>query len=359
MPTEWAEGGLPTQVVADRSGAFSIQLPPIPEDLLGQATLQARLTATSPAGDVQTGGPSLQLSDTAVLAEAVTELRGGLVEGFNNRVYLRVTQPDGRPLGDADLRVRRTWDPRDPGIEARTDADGVAALQLDPGPPVNVVVPAQPVRRAPQPDPVRRDKAVDLGTLQAPALADQLALDRMLGDLQACALRVTTGTQQVRLLVVAASGRVEAAPRPTPGGAPGGRPPGRALARARPGAAPGLRAVRARCAVPGGVGGRGAGHAAGPGVGAGGRGPRGAVLPAPSAPGGELAVRCSPAGQEGLPDRLGGGSGAPLPSGARACVRRAFQGFASTRPQRKRPPASHASGSSRRPPAWSRPQSPR
>ena len=333
MPTEWAEGGLPTQVVADRSGAFSIQLPPIPEDLLGQATLQARLTATSPAGDVQTGGLSLQLSDTAVLAEAVTELRGGLVEGFNNRVYLRVTQPDGRPLGDADLRVRRTWDPRDPGIEARTDADGVAALQLDPGPPVNVVVPAQPVRRAPQPDPVRRDKAVDLGTLQAPALADQLALDRMLGDLQACALRVTTGAQQVRLgLVVAASGRVEAALPPD-------TPAGRCLAAAHQGRALGAGAPRvlrldyalsppdapylavsvdAALDTPRGLESALADAALG----------ARSCLP-PSAPGGELAVRWrSPAGQEGLLlDWLGGGSGAPLPSGARACVRRAFQGL--------------------------------
>ena len=230
------------------------------------------------------------------------------------------------------------------------------------GPPVNVVVPALPVRRAPQPDPVRRDKAVDLGTLQAPALADQLALDRMLGDLQACALRVTTGAQQVRLgLVVAASGRVEAALPPD-------TPAGRCLAAAHrgraPGAArPGCCAWTTRCPRPT----RRTWRCRwtrrwtrrGPGVGAGGRALGARSRLPPSAPGGELAVAgAARRDRRGLPT----GSAAvrrPAPSGARACVRRAFQGLRLDEASPAEAAGIARLRAGRRPPMWSRPRSPR
>ena len=208
MPTAWAQGGLPTQAMTDAQGAFTLDVPAIPADLLGQATLVGRVRATSPAGDTARGEVRLLLSADPLQAEAVTELDGGLVEGFNNRVYLRVTTPDGQPVRQAAVTVRPAWDPRDPGVSAETDIDGVAALQLDPGPAVNVVVPSQPVRPPVSPDPVARMTARTLSGSGAP-MSDLLPLDRLLPDLQTCARFVTSGDQSRTLgLVLDATGRV-------------------------------------------------------------------------------------------------------------------------------------------------------
>ena len=80
----------------------------------------------------------------------VSELEGGLVQGFNNRLYLRGTTADGQVLTGVHLTVKRLWEPTDKGVNAPADEDGVASLQIDPGPPVNVVIPAQPFRPPPR-----------------------------------------------------------------------------------------------------------------------------------------------------------------------------------------------------------------
>lgn len=75
---------------------------------------------------------ALLLSEDGIAAAAVTELGDGLVENFNNRLYLRVTTPDGQSLPSTELLVKRAWEPSDPGVPAKTDEDGVAALQSIP-----------------------------------------------------------------------------------------------------------------------------------------------------------------------------------------------------------------------------------
>lgn len=187
LPVSWRGDALPPRATADANGAFVLTVPPIPDDLFGTTTLSARVTATAPSGEQATGLASVLLSEDAILADVVTELEGGLVEGFNNRVFLRLTTPDGQPLRNTDLTVRRAWDPRDPGEDARTDADGVARLQLDPGPAVNVVVPQPPERPPELPAPLQRQSARDLVTESTPTLGDLLALDRGLSLLSGCA----------------------------------------------------------------------------------------------------------------------------------------------------------------------------
>ncbi|WP_428268400.1 MG2 domain-containing protein [Haliangium sp.] len=212
-PTSWMEGELPRQVSTDGAGRFTLELPEVPQDLQGRATLRARLVATDEAGDRVSGGLGLLLSEDAVQASTVTELADGLVEGINNRLYLRVTRADGLALAGAKIRVTRAWDPGDPGVEARLDADSVARLQLDPGQPVSIEVPPLPVRpppRAPGP-PVAFTSTRDLVGQGAPNMPDRVAMDRWLADLEACGKWVTGGPGAVTVgLRVAASGAVVA-----------------------------------------------------------------------------------------------------------------------------------------------------
>ncbi|OJH34116.1 MG2 domain-containing protein [Cystobacter ferrugineus] len=191
-PTAWldtnARDGLPREARTDATGRFRLQLPRVPFDLRGQATLSATLSATDPAGDQVQGSTSVLLSEDALSVSAVTELSDGLVDGYSNRVYLRATTADGRLLPGAELTVRRAWDPSDEGMRAVTDEDGVAAFQLDPGPPISVVLPAVPVRPAPRPPPVRLDGLRDLLADEGDSsLEDQLAVERWLEPLRPCA----------------------------------------------------------------------------------------------------------------------------------------------------------------------------
>jgi hypothetical protein len=102
------------------------------------------------------------LSEDAIAVTGVTELEGGLVEGLNNRVYLRATTADGQVLEGVTLNVKRLWEPTDRGTDTEVDEDGVASLQLDPGPAVNVVIPAAPLRPPPKAKAVQRTNFVDL-----------------------------------------------------------------------------------------------------------------------------------------------------------------------------------------------------
>ncbi|HVV81960.1 MAG TPA: MG2 domain-containing protein [Kofleriaceae bacterium] len=190
-PTAWLHGdphgGLPQHAVAGANGRFELTLPSIPADLVGNATLTGRISAVDPAGDRVEGQVSVLLAADRIAVSAVTEVGDGLVGGSNNRVYLRVTRPDGQVIPDAMIHVKRAWQPDDPGVDARLDVDGVAALQLDPGPPVNVVIPALPYRPPVLAPVVSRDEPDEMIAGDGATLADQLELDRWLAPLASCA----------------------------------------------------------------------------------------------------------------------------------------------------------------------------
>jgi len=186
-PTAWLESELPRRALTGANGRFELTLPQVPADLQGQATLVARIAATDAAGDRVEGQARVLLAQDGIAVTAVTEIGDGLVEGFNNRVYLRVTTPDGAVVPDATIHVQRAWQTDDPGLDATLDADGVASLQLDPGPAVNVVVPARPWRPAPRPALVTRGEANELVSGEGASLADQVELDRWLAALAPCA----------------------------------------------------------------------------------------------------------------------------------------------------------------------------
>ena len=95
------------------------------------------------------------------------------------------------PRGSRDqtIKVTRAWEPKDNGLPAHLDEDGVASLQLDPGAPVNIVIPALPYRAQPPPqarvtcgEPPRADRQRG-----APSLADQVEMDKWLGAAVAAA----------------------------------------------------------------------------------------------------------------------------------------------------------------------------
>lgn len=192
-PEAPAEDRLPTRVIADSGGRFEFSLPAVPGDLQGLVTLQARLTATDPAGEAVASPFTVLLSEDRVLATAVTELGDGLVEGYNNRLYVRLTTPWGAPLPDTKIEVARAWDSSVRPLRAVTDADGVAELQIDPGPAVNVVIPAPPYRAPAAPPAIRRGAAEEVLFGEDVTLDDLTALERWDEALSPCALRAPGG----------------------------------------------------------------------------------------------------------------------------------------------------------------------
>lgn len=189
-PSEWlaTDGtGLPIRTTTDARGAWSLTLPAVPADLVGQASLIASIDATDPAGDRVPGSATLMFSQDRIQVQAVTDLGEGLVEGFNNRLYLRASTAAGQPLRSVDLRVRRAWDPSDPGKLVKTDEDGVAAMQVDPGPAVNIIVPPLPVRPPPPTPAIGRAQVEDLVEGETVDLADQRAIDEWTPALTPCA----------------------------------------------------------------------------------------------------------------------------------------------------------------------------
>lgn len=207
-PTDWQETRLPKQAVTGATGRFELALPKIPDDLQGKVTLTARISAVDPAGDRVAGAATVLLSQDGIEASAVTELGDGLVESFNNRLYVRVARPDGEVLRNTKIRVKRTWQPNDNGIEAVLDEDGVASLQIDPGAPVNIVIPAAPYRPAPRPPLVRHGEVEELIAGDGASLADQVEIDRWLAALAPCAKFASDDTEAQIGVRVAASGQV-------------------------------------------------------------------------------------------------------------------------------------------------------
>ncbi len=115
-------------------------------------------------------------------------------------------------MPNTKLLVKRTWDPSDEGAEAVTDEDGVAVLQIDPGPAANVVVPPIPVRAPPRPPVIERTGVQELISNDAPRLADQVALDAVNGALEPCARFVSGSSDNAAVSVwVDPSGAVRGA----------------------------------------------------------------------------------------------------------------------------------------------------
>ncbi|MCK6521198.1 MG2 domain-containing protein [Myxococcota bacterium] len=146
-PTEWLEA---RELKTDASGRFTLSFGEVPADLIGQASLRVLAVVTDSAGDVQRGQAAATLSKDPVLVDAVTELGDGLAPDFNNRVYLRLTSPDGAPLANRQVTVTNAWAAVKEPKTSSTDADGVLAMQLDPGQPVSLVTPPPPYRPQPR-----------------------------------------------------------------------------------------------------------------------------------------------------------------------------------------------------------------
>lgn len=219
-PTSWVEGhALPKVATTNASGTFVVELPVVPEDLQGQSTLQASIGAVDAAGDRVEGSASILLSQDLIGVSGVTELADGLVEGFNNRLFLRATTADGRVLEGVTLNVKRLWEPTDKGTEAKVDEDGVASLQVDPGPPVNVIIPAMPFRPPPKTKLVTREglsERLGLNEDDDVSLADRMAFDRLDAKLEPCARYVLDGGANVNVgVLVRASGAVVSMAIPT------------------------------------------------------------------------------------------------------------------------------------------------
>ncbi len=186
-PTAWLGGLLPRSARSGPNGRFELALPQVPADLLGTARLTAHIAAVDAAGDRALGTASALLAQDGIAVTAVTELGDGLIQSTNNRIYLRVTTPDGGVVSGSRIHVRRAWEPHDKGMDAELDADGVASLNFDPGAPVNVVIPPPPDRPALRPALVSRGEVGELVAGEGASLADQVALDTWLADLAPCA----------------------------------------------------------------------------------------------------------------------------------------------------------------------------
>ena len=212
-PTSWVDGAaLPKSATTAGNGTFTAELPAVPEDLQGQATLQVNLAAVDSSGDRVEGGASILLSQDPIAVTAVTELADGLVEGFNNRMFLRSTTADGRVLEGVTLNVKRLWEPTDKGVDAAVDEDGVASLQLDPGPAVNIIIPAMPFRPPPKTKLVVRQSLTERLGLDDEeddvSLADRMAFDRLDARLEPCARYVLDQGQVEAGLLVRSSGAI-------------------------------------------------------------------------------------------------------------------------------------------------------
>jgi hypothetical protein len=210
-PTGFEEA-FPRVATTSAAGTFSVDLPEVPDDLQGQVHLIGRLSAVDHSGDRVEGLADVLLSEDAIAVSTVSEFAEGLVDGLNNRVYLRATSADGQVLHDVSLNVKRLWEPTDKGTDAKVDEDGVASLQLDPGPAVNVIIPAAPFRPPAKARPLTRN---DLNDYLAPggsnevSLADRLVFDRAEAAMVGCTRYVTANETEAMMGVqVSPSGAV-------------------------------------------------------------------------------------------------------------------------------------------------------
>lgn len=195
-PLAWEE---PVQAHTRSDGTFEVEIGDVPADLIERSTFSVSARVTEQAGEAASGATQLVVSKDDLQVEAVTELGDGLVEGFNNRLYVRVSTPDGRPLPLAEVTVGNPWDDTWKPREAKADVDAVFAVQLDPGKPVTVVDPTPPVRVRPMvPDAPHIQAANEQASGRGLDLAERRALDAVYGDIAACG-DLTVGNRTVTL----------------------------------------------------------------------------------------------------------------------------------------------------------------
>ncbi len=185
VPPAWLA---PQSLMTDAEGKVAIKLGSVPGDLVGRGRLGVQISARDETGDVANGSASLLYSQDRVAVSAVTELADGVVPSANNRIFVRATTPDGVPLRNSTVKLWRTGDAEAHATVEKTDADGVARYQMDPGEPVTVVVPALPWR-----PPVLRttptltvNDVTDLIAGESPELTTRALLDRWATKATSC-----------------------------------------------------------------------------------------------------------------------------------------------------------------------------
>lgn len=200
-PTDWVRVRTGK---TDKEGEYDLSLGEVPPDLRTQASLAVTVSVTDAAGERISGAGVLKLSASPVTAWVETELMDGLVPDFNNRIYVRVTRPDGSPLAGSTVKVTRAWDASDGGREAVADEDAVAALQIDPGKPISVVIPPRPVRTVAvsQQSRVQRVGLEDYLSDGSPSLGEMGVIDGWNKALEPCARHVESGSSNVQVGVV-------------------------------------------------------------------------------------------------------------------------------------------------------------
>ncbi len=192
LPIVW-EG--PRVARTDSDGRFTVDFGRVPADLMDRTTLALLVQVTESAGETATTTATSVLSPESLRLDAVTELGDGVIGGFNNRVYIRVAAPDGRPHPGAEVEVRPPGAP-DAVRTAVADESGVIAIQLDPGEPITVVEKAPPVRSRPlKANPVRLRAASRAGG-EAIELPTRRALDALHPRVARCGL-YTVGDREV------------------------------------------------------------------------------------------------------------------------------------------------------------------
>lgn len=206
-PTAWAE---PAALRTDRDGRFTLALSEIPHDLRAPETLAVHFQAQDQTGMISTGTVTAPISPDTMRVAAVTAADGRLIESRSNRVYLRLTTPDGRPLAGETATIESDVDARDAGREATTDADGVLMVQLDPGPAMALIDPPRPVREQPaKTDTFSLAEGRALLDDRVLSLAERDALAGMLPDLdRTCGQLIGTEGTTARL-VSASNGRLD------------------------------------------------------------------------------------------------------------------------------------------------------
>ena len=206
-PTDWIDG---VTLLSDEHGGFAWTPSAVPDDLDGRVVVPVLVEVIDPAGERVEAGATLYLSSSPIVATLQSELGGGLVADFPNRVFLRLTTPDGQPLRDVDLEVKRAWDPTDPGVRASTDTDAVAVITIDPGKPISVSVPPPPLRKAAASTQAHVHRSAIEDLLGRPvSMDDRVFLDAWTPALEPCAIpTVETSTRSYGVLV-GFDGRVE------------------------------------------------------------------------------------------------------------------------------------------------------
>lgn len=207
-PTNW-EGDtlIEPQLKTDKRGKFTITFPEIPEDLQGTANIIVNATTLDKTGETVYSQSTIKLSKEPIKVDAITESTG-LTSGQNNRMYVRVARPDNTPVKDTEITLTKSWDNTDGGITAQTDRDGIASIQIDPGNPINIVVPALPYRPPLPQSPLELVYAVESINRSNATLNEKLAFMNIESSMDHCASLVLSETYVDLYLYIRSNGQV-------------------------------------------------------------------------------------------------------------------------------------------------------